>query len=164
MVRIILLAIVCFGFTCCQDKKPELVSNDTSTYEISTEKWPKKSEVNAKAQDVLKDWTEYNAFEVSFDALYNVANRDDLKLTIEDVIEKQNALETSKYPEKFDIPQVKSRQKVFKTYMLKVKGDIFYRKDPRKSVVEMINAYSAFREQFNVVVNNTLNTDLILEE
>lgn len=164
MIRFILLAIVCITFTCCQDKKPELISNDSSAYEISTEKWPKKSDVNAKAQDILKDWEEYNAFEASFDALYNVANRDDLELTIEDLIEKQNALEISKYPEKFDQPQVKSRQKIFKTYMLKVKGDIFYRTDPQESVVEMIDAYSAFRDQFNVTVNNTLNTDLILEE
>ena len=164
MIRIILLSILCIAFASCQDKKPELISNDISAYEISTEKWPEKSSVNAKAQDILTDWTEFNAFETSFDALYNVANRDDLKLTIEDLIEKQNALETSNYPATFDIEQVKSRQKIFKTYMLKVKGDIFYRTDPQKSVVEMINAYSAFRDQFNVTVNNTLNTDLILEE
>jgi hypothetical protein len=28
----------------------------------------------------------------------------------------------------------------------------------------MIKAYNAFRNQFNVVVNNTLDTNLILEE
>ncbi len=164
MLRFILLLLICIGFASCQEKKAELVNSDTSAYEISTKKWPKKLAVSAKAQDILKDWVEYNAFETSFDALYNVANRDDLKLTIEDLIEKQNALEASEYPEAFDKPQVKSRQKVFKTYILKVKGDIFYRIDPQESVVEMINAYSAFRNQFNVVVNNTLDTDLILEE
>lgn len=158
------MTILTIGFTSCKDKKPELVSNDTSSYEISTEKWPKKLAVNTKAQDVLKGWTEFNAFEISFDAIYNVANRDDLSLSIEDLIEKQSALEASEYPETFDKPQVKSRQKVFKTYILKVKGDIFYRIDPQESVVEMINAYNAFRNQFNVVVNNTLDTDLILEE
>lgn len=121
-------------------------------------------EINAKAQDILKEWVEYSAFETSFDALYNVANRDDLSLTIEDLIEKQNILEASEYPATFDKPQVKSRQKVFKTYLLKVKGDIFYRTNPQESVVEMIEAYNAFRNQFNVVVNNTLDTDLILEE
>lgn len=164
MVRFILLILICISFTSCQEKKAELVSSDTSAYELSTEKWPNKLPVDAKAQDILKNWAEYNAFETSFDALYNVANRDDLSLTIEDLIEKQNDLETSKYPETFDKPQVKSRQKVFKTYMLKVKGDIFYRLDPQESVVEMMKAYNAFRNQFNVVVNNTLNTDLILEE
>jgi hypothetical protein len=164
MIRFILLAILCIGFASCQEKKAELVSSDTSAYELSTEKWPKKSDVNAKAQEILKNWTEYNAFETSFDALYNVANRDDLSLTIEDLIEKQNVLETSTYPEDFDKPQLKSRQKIFKTYILKVKGDIFYRIDPQESVVEMIKAYNAFRNQFNVVVNNTLDTNLILEE
>ncbi len=164
MVRFILLGIICIGFASCKEKKPNLVSNDTSSYEISTKKWPKRLDVNTEAQDILKDWVEYNAFETSFNALYNVANRDDLSLTIEDLIEKQNALETSKYPETFDKPQVKSRQKVFKTYMLKVKGDIFYRIDPQESVVEMIDAYNGFRNQFNVVVNNTLDIDLILEE
>ncbi len=164
MARFFILAVIYIGFVSCKDKKPELVSNDTSSYEISTEKWPKKSDVNTKAQDILKDWTEFNAFEISFDAIYNVANRDDLSLSIEDLIDKQNALEASEYPETFDKPQVKSRQKVFKTYILKVKGDMFYRIDPQESVVEMINAYNAFRNQFNVVVSNTLDTDLILEE
>ncbi len=164
MIRFILLLLICIGFLSCQEKKAQLVSNDGSTYELSTENWPKKSDVNAKAQEILKDWVEFNAFETTFDALYNVANRDDLKLTIEDLIEKQTALETSKYPKAFDIPQVKSRQKIFKTYILKVKGAIFYRTGPQESVIEMINAYNSFRNQFNVVVNNTLDTDLILEE
>jgi hypothetical protein len=164
MARFFLLALICIGCTSCKETKPDLVSNNISAYELSTEKWPTKSDVNAKAQEVLKDWPEFNAFETSFDALYNVANRDDLGLTIEDLIEKQKALEASEYPETFDRPQVKSRQKVFKTYLLKVKGDLFYRTDPRESVVQMIKAYNAFRNQFNVVVNNTLDTDLILEE
>ncbi|KKN08309.1 hypothetical protein LCGC14_1057980 [marine sediment metagenome] len=150
--------------TSCQDNKPQLVSSNSSTYEIATGEWPKKLDINAKAQDILNEWDEYMAFETSFDALYNVANRDDLELTVEDLIEKQNTLETSEYPETFNKEQIKSRQKVFKTYILKVKGDIYYRTDPKKSVVEMIKAYNAFRDQFNVTVNNTFNTDLILEE
>ncbi len=164
MLRFIFLPLICISFTSCQEKKADLLHSDTSAYDISTEKWPKKLDVNAKALDILKDWAEYTAFETSFDALYNVSNRDDLMLTIEDLIEKQNTLATSEYPEAFDKPQVKSREKVFKTYMLKVKGDIFYRIDPQDSVVEMIKAYNAFRNQFNVVVNHTLDTDLISEE
>lgn len=164
MAKYILLALIGLSLASCREKKANLVSNDISSYELSTENWPKKSNVNAKAQDILKDWAEYNALETSFDALYTIANRDDLNLTIEDLVEKQNAVETSEYPETFDRPQVKSRQKVFKTFMLKVKGSLYYRTDPEESVVEMIKAYNAFRDQFNVIVNNTLDTDLILEE
>ena len=113
---------------------------------------------------ILKDWSEFDAVETSFDALYNVENREDLKLVIEDLIEKQKLLEASEYPEIFDKPQIKSRQKVFKTYFLRVKGNLEYRLDPQEPVLEMINAYNAVRNQFNVSLNNTLDTKLILGE
>ncbi|MGB7395852.1 MAG: hypothetical protein WA913_15815 [Pricia sp.] len=164
MAKFILLFIMVLGFFSCQDKKPELESDGTSSYEISTENWPKKSDINAKAQSVIENWTEYDALEASFDAMYTVANRDDLSLIIDDIIEKQKALETSEYPVRLDKPEIKSRQKVFKTYMLKVKGDLFYRLDPRESVIQMIDAYNALRNRFNVIVNNTLDTRLLLEE
>lgn len=147
----------------CKEQKQELVVEDASAHEISSEKWPKKLPLKPEAQAILDDWIEFASFETSFDALHTVANREDLSLVIENMITKQNQLEESTYPKEFNIPQVKSRQKVFKTYMLKVKGDLFYRTDPQESILQMMEAYNAFRNQFNVVVNNTLDTDLILD-
>ncbi len=149
--------------SCRQNNRVKKVS-EYITFEISTEKWPKKSNIDPKAMLILKDWPEYNEMETSFDDLYGIENREDLKLIIEDLIEKQKLLESSDYPEIFDKPQIKSRQKVFKTYFLKVKGDLEYRLDPKEPVLEMINAYNALRNQFNVVINNTLDTKLILGE
>jgi len=164
MARLLPLGLVFLVFLSCKDEKSEVVVNDTSGYEIITEKWPEKLVINASAQTILNDWLEYNGLENSFDAIYTVENREDLSLTIENLIEKQNVLAKSTYPEKFDTPQVKSRQKVFKTYTLKVKGDLIYRTDPQESILQMLEAYNAFRNQFNVIVNNTLDTKLILEE
>ncbi len=132
--------------------------------ELSTEKWPKKSSIDSKANAILKQWPEFSGMDISFDAIYNASNREDLSLTIENIIEEQKAVESSVYPEEFDKPQIKSRQKVFKTYVLKVKGDLIYHLDPHESVLEMINAYNTLRKQFNVLVNNTLDTKLILDE
>ena len=150
-------------FISCRQDKAKATSED-ATFEISTKKWPKKSTIDSKAMLILKDWSEFDAVETSFDALYNVENREDLKLVIEDLIEKQKLLEASEYPEIFDKPQIKSRQKVFKTYFLRVKGNLEYRLDPQEPVLEMINAYNAVRNQFNVSLNNTLDTKLILGE
>lgn len=164
MKRMLFFAFLILVFISCKDQKQIPVEDGSSEYELSTEKWPKKLPVNSNAQAILNDWKEFKAFETTFDALYNVENKDDLALAIDDLIEKQKDLVASTYPDKFDIPQIRSRQKIFKTYMLKIKGDLFYRLDPQESILQMFEAYNAFRNQFNVVVNNTLDTNLILEE
>ncbi len=114
--------------------------------------------------DILKSWPEFNALETSFDALYSIENKEDLKLVIEDLIEKQNLLADSKYPEFFDISQVRSRQKVFKTYVLKAKDYLEFQQDPQEPTLEMIDAYNIFRDHFNIIINSTLDTKLILED
>ena len=163
MKRIFFFSLMLVLTVACKEQKQELVVEDVIAQELSSEKWAKKLPIKPKAQAILDDWIEFASFETSFDALHTVANIEDLRLVIDEMITKQNQLEESTYPKEFNIPQVKSRQKVFKTYMLKVKGDLFYRIDPEESIVQMMEAYNAFRNQFNVVVNNTLDTDLILD-
>ncbi len=155
--------ILLLFFSCKQNNRPLDVEDTTNTI-IATENWPKKTVIDTKATAILKDWPEFSAMETAFDALYTVENPEDLKLVIENLIENQKLLEASEYPESFDIPQIKSRQKVFKTYILKTKGNLEYRLDTEESVMEMITAYNALRNQFNVIVNNTLDTKLILED
>ncbi|NNE77639.1 MAG: hypothetical protein HKN31_11270, partial [Pricia sp.] len=130
MARLFVFGVFLLVCLSCKDQKAEVVANENFINEMSSEKWPKKAAVNAKAASILEEWEEYKALETSFDALYLVDNREDLSLTIENLIEAQKNLEGSEYPPELDIAQVKSRQKVFKTYILKVKGDLIYRIDP----------------------------------
>lgn len=139
-------------------------ADETAIADIQTENWPKKSAINTKAMTIINNWPEFLTMEASFDALYKVENEEDLKLVIENLIENQKLLEASKYPEEFGLPQIKSRQKVFKTYVLKTKGNLEYSQEVQEVVLEMIAAYNALRNQFNVIVNNTLDTQLILED
>jgi hypothetical protein len=83
---------------------------------------------------------------------------------LDDLVEKQKALEDSEYPPAFDLPQVRSRQRVMKTFILKTRAAVEYRVDATDPAVEMIEAYNAMRNQFNVIVNNTFDTKLILDE
>ena len=124
----------------------------------------KKTKVNAKATSILAAWPEYTAFDTSFETLYDVAVIEDVTFALEDLIEKQKLLAKSSYPEEYNIPQIKSRQKIVLTYMLKLKADLEYRSDIEKSVLQLITANNAMRTQFNVVVNNPLNNDLILQD
>lgn len=148
----------------CKGDKDRAGIEATSSFEIFTEDWPKKTVLNPKTSEIIKNWKEFNALQVALDAMYNVANTEDLSLVLEDLIEKQKALEESKYPEPFDKPQIKSRQKVFHTFILKTKGDLVYRIDSKNSVLEMIEAYNTMRVQMNLITNNTLDLNTLLEE
>jgi hypothetical protein len=164
MGKTFVVGVVLLLFFSCKGDRAKDVVQDTSAFDISTEKWPKKSKVNTKASMVLKNWPEFNALETSFDALYTVAYTEDLSLVLEDLIEKQKLLADSEYPEEFDKAQIRSRQKVFQTFILKTKNDLEYRIDVQQSVLEMINAHNALLNQFNVIVNNTLDIKTLLDE
>lgn len=150
-------------FSCKNEQKQENVVEDASR-EIATQKWFKKTQVNSKAASILATWPEYNAFDTSFETLYDVSVIEDVTFVLEDLIEKQKLLSKSNYPEEYNIPQIKSRQKVVLTYMLKLKADLEYRLDIEESVLQLIEANNAMRTQFNVVVNNPLDNELILED
>ncbi|MFK7814237.1 MAG: hypothetical protein AB8B59_17195 [Maribacter sp.] len=148
----------------CKGEKDQAIATETSSFEIRTEKWPKKTVPNSKTKELIKDWKEFNELQIGFDALYNIGNTEDLSLVLEDLIEKQKALQESDYPETFDKPQIKSRQKVFHTFILKTKGDLIYRVNSEKSVLEMIKAHNTMLTQMNSITGNTLDLKTILEE
>jgi len=164
MNKFVFLGVYLLLFNACKDAKVEAEAVNDSDFAIATAGWPKKTNINAQATEVIAAWPEFNAMDASFDALYTVANREDLILVIENIIEAQKNLEGSFYPVIFDKAQVRSRQKVFKTYILKTKGNLEYRLDTEEPIVQTIEAYNALRNQFNVIVNNTLDTKLILNE
>jgi len=164
MAKTFVLGIFLVLFLSCKGDKSQAIAEDSSSFEIQTEAWPKKAVPNSKTAEIIKDWEEFNAFQIGFDAIYNVGNTEDLSLVLEDLIEKQKALEESEYPETFNKPQIKSRQKVFHTYILKTKGDLIYRIDSQKSVLEMIAAHNSMLNQMNSITSNTLDLKSLLEE
>jgi len=164
MVKTFVLGIFLIVIVSCRDDKALAISDNDSLFEIVTEDWPKKAVANTKTTEVVKGWEEFNALQISLDAIYNIGNTEDLSLVLEDLLEKQKTLEESEYPETFDKPQIKSRQKVFHTFILKAKGDLIYRIDTKKSVVEMIEAHNDMLTQMNSITSNTLDLKTLLEE
>ena len=149
-------------FSCSQDKKEE-VKNDISVV-FQVEKLPKLLNIGQNARDILKDWPEYNALETSIKSLYNVKDNEGLSVVMDDIMEKQKLMEDSKFPDTFNTSQIKSRLKVFKTYILKVKANLGYGIETAVPLKEMVIAYNAMGDQFMVTVNNTLDTQQLLGE
>jgi len=163
MTKTILVGLILCGIIACKHEKGQIIEDDP-TFVISTDNWPKKSAVSSKSSAILNSWPEYKEFDGAINELYIVENTEDLSLVLEDLIEKQKALKESDYPAEFDKPQIKSRQKVVHTFVLKTKGNLEYRLDSQESIIELLNAYNALQNQFNVITNNTLDINTLLEE
>ncbi|WP_396632456.1 hypothetical protein [Maribacter sp. R86514] len=164
MSKIILFLSIVVLAVSCKDAAQDKSSIREIRWEETTDSLPQKSRVDAKAKTILNDWLEYNALDKSFDKIYTSENIEDFQFLVDELIENQKKMEEGTYPEKFNIPQVKGRQKLFKTYILKTKGDLEYQQNPRESILQMITAFNDLRNQFNVVVNNTLPDELIKNE
>jgi len=158
----VLLTVLAVLFSCKKDQKQNEIGANV-IQEFNMEKWPKKTVANAQASKILDGWTEYVDFQASFDRLFRIENSEDLALLIEDLIEKQKNLAESEYPTEFDKPHIKSRQVALKTFILKTKGSLEYRLDLQEPLIEMIDSFNALNNQFNVIVNNTFDAELILE-
>ena len=164
MKKLVVLMLIILGFLSCGDKKAEEVKEDNSMALVDLKKLPKKVNPSEGATLILRDWTEYNAINSAMNAIYNTDTKEDLTVIVEDLIEKQKLLETSVYPEVFNRADIKSRQKVFKTYVLKIKSNMEYDINPRAAVIEMVKAYNAFNNQFSVVISSTLDSELLFDE
>ncbi|MCM4167522.1 hypothetical protein KCTC52924_00979 [Arenibacter antarcticus] len=164
MGKILFYGVVFFMVLSCKQETGKEVDLDTQETFFSVDSLPKPVAVNVKAVEILKDWQAFKDMETAFESLYRVANREDLTLVIEDLIEKQKLLENSEYPAVFNKSQIKSRQKVFQTFILKTKRDLQYFVNAKESTLEMIAAYNAYRNQFNVLMNSELDLNLIMNE
>ncbi|MDP2525891.1 hypothetical protein [Maribacter dokdonensis] len=160
---IFFLSLIILVASCKEEAKETTVVHE-SLWQSTKDSLPVKIGLDTKAHAILKDWLEYNALDKSFDKMYSSDYIEDFELVIDEIIENQKKLEESEYPEKFNIQQVKGRQKLFKTFVLKTKGDLEYRQNPTESMIQMIKAYNDLRNQFNVVVNNTLPEELLKNE
>lgn len=165
MRKLLVILLVFSVFTGCKktlDQSTESVN--TEGLEFNYQKMPEKAAINAGATKIVEGWEEFKAFNESIDVLYKATNNEDLALAIDDLIEKEKKLENGEYPELFNAFQIKSRQRVIRTYLYKVKASIMENQPTTEPTIQMLQAYNAMRRQFNVIVNSQLDKKLIMDE
>ncbi|MGD1947553.1 MAG: hypothetical protein ACFB0A_15130 [Croceivirga sp.] len=148
----------------CKEAPVERVETTQNTNSFSIQDYPKGIVLEPQVLDSTRSWSEFVAMEGSFDILKRATSTEDLKLAIDDLIEKEKALAKAKSPESFDKLQIKSRQQLFRTFLYKVKANLIDARPVNEGMTELINAYNAYKNQFNVISGSTLDAKLILDE
>ncbi|WP_228238056.1 hypothetical protein [Allomuricauda sp. M10] len=165
-MRKLLVALFIFSVVAGCKKTDEGTVDQSAKVDLTFDyqKLPTRATINLKATEILDGWEEFKAFDASFDVLYKATNTEDLALAVDDLIEKEKKLNEGNYPELFDTFQIKSRQRVIRTYLYMVKASILENQPTTEPSVDMIKAYNAMRKQFNTIVNSQLDKKLILDE
>ncbi|MCB0371778.1 MAG: hypothetical protein KDD31_02080 [Muricauda sp.] len=161
---LVILFVIPMVWGCKKAQEPVADTAALDELEFNYKKMPSKAPINPEATAIIEGWEEFKAFNTSMDVLYKATNNEDLALAIDDLIEKEKSLEEGNYPELFNTFQIKSRQRVVRTYMYKVKASIMENQPTTEPTVQMLEAYNAMRKQFNVIVNSQLDKNLILDE
>ncbi|MEO0573778.1 MAG: hypothetical protein AAF039_18915 [Bacteroidota bacterium] len=156
--------VIMVALLSCRETSNELVQTSQEPNAFSIQDYPKLIEMGPDVLDVVSAWPEFMAMENSLEVLKRASNTEDLKLAIDDLIDKEKALGEGDYPEAFDKLQIKSRQQLLRTFLYKVKSNLLDNRDINEGMEELITAYNAFKNQFNVISGNTLDTKLILNE
>ncbi len=160
MTKFAICALSVLALLGCRSPGPEEAEGAGSIIEAEISTLPELVRVDPRAREVLDAWPQYMALEKRLPALAGVKSREEMELLLEELNQICQQLEENAFPEPFEKPSVRSRQKVLRTYLKKLEAANYYRLDYQEPVSELMEAYNALRQQFNVIVNNTLTPDL----
>ena len=165
MRRILVLMMGIALFFGCGDGEPQTEDQTLDQGRLFTfQGTPNVINLKANAITLIKNWKEFSELERGFDVMFQATANEDLVLAIDDLLEREKVLGESEYPEEFNTMKIRSRQKVLRTFMLKVKAGLAYNRDVTEGLKQMLTAYNALREQMNTITNNQFNTEFILNE
>ncbi len=163
MQKLLIISLLFCVCVACKKQAPVEEAQIAVVEDFSFKNMPNTIALTDKATEKLQSWKAYHSFEKSFDVFKRARNTEDLKLAITDLIDKETELAKSDYPEVYNVSQIKSRQLIMKTFLLKIKGHLDNQQEVKEPVKELLLARNAIRNQFNRILKDTLDTKSILE-
>ncbi|TNF74008.1 MAG: hypothetical protein EP302_03310 [Bacteroidetes bacterium] len=164
MSKISVFLIVFLVFSGCNSRVEETSETSESVTGTDVQEFPEVARIDAGAREILDAWAEYRSLEDRMAVLREAENEEEMKLLLEELNQICTQLEESTFPVTFEQPSVQSRLKVIRTYLGKLEAALYYRLDHDEPLRELMESYNALREQFNVIVRNTLSPDLFEDE
>ncbi len=149
-LRIKALSVVFAAFLLngCGDAETQETSEEQETQVVELA-LPQPVNLRPRVTTMLDGWTEYKDWATRMDELLKTEDGGEVLLLAEELLELSQALETSEFPSDADKPSIRSRIRVVRTFLLKLKEDFHYQLNYRDSQLLTAEAYNALREQFN---------------
>jgi hypothetical protein len=137
------------GVLSCGEKQVEKQEATGVSISLDYSDLPDFRPLSIKADSIVKEWPAFDALDQRMAALKLVVSLPDLKMLISELIEKEGAILKDGYPKDFNTPEVKSRQRLLRTYLLKTQALIDQSQDPKAATLETIEAFNSLKDQLN---------------
>ena len=144
---VIFLALM--GLFSCGEKQVDKQEEMGTNLSLDYSDLPEFSPLSVTSDSIVNEWPSFDALDQRMGALKSVISLPDLKMLVAELIEKEGAILKDGYPEDFNTPEVKSRQRLLRTYLLKTQALMNQSQDPKAATLETIAAYNALKEQLN---------------
>jgi hypothetical protein len=144
-------------FFACGKKQEIDTVNKSAVSVLNYTDLPSFIPLTASADSVLLAWPNFKAFEERIKALPLVVSVPDLKMLVQELIEKDQIILNEVYPEALNFPEIKSRQRVITTFLLKTRAEILLSQDPKLATQELVQSFNALRDQINLLTSPKLN-------
>lgn len=164
MTKIVILGMSLILAVSCKSPDQKESLEATSVIEAEIQALPELVPLDPRAREILNTWPQYASLENRLSALPEVKNREEMELLLEELNQICKQVEDNAFPAPFEKPSVRSRIKVLRTYLGKLEAANYYLLDYQEPVSELMDAYNAIRQQFNVIVNNSLTPDVFENE
>ena len=160
MTKIVILGMFLILTVSCKSPDQKDGQDEPSMIEAEIQALPELVPLDPRAKEIVSTWSQYTALENRLSALPDVKNREEMELLLEELNQICQQVEENAFPAPFEKPSVRSRIKVLRTYLGKLESANYYRLDYQEPISELMDAINATRQQFNVIVNNTLTPDV----
>lgn len=150
--------------TACRQEAPEAANQSLPTAGQDSVPLPPTLALSVQVRTGIEGWAALANLQQRMEAVYRTQEKEELELLLEELVVACRELETSEFPPPFDRPSVKSRLKVYRTFLQKTQADLHYRISPRQSLAQAIEAYNAFRAQLNRVASDNLDPTIFDHE
>jgi hypothetical protein len=164
MTKFVIYVLGVLTLLSCRSHGPDEPEGSGSVIEEEIKALPELVSVDPRAREILDQWPHYMSLEKRLPALAEVKSREEMELLLEELNQICQQIEDNAFPEPFERPSVRSRQKLLRTYLKKLEAANYYRLDYQEPVSELMDAYNAMRQQFNIIVGNTLTPDLFEDD
>ncbi|NER12969.1 hypothetical protein GWK08_05930 [Leptobacterium flavescens] len=156
------LMVLLLMVACTKEVKNDTPEEVTEEVQEFNGQLPTLAKVPSKLKTELDKWAAFKAFETEISRLPQT-EADQLTFLLDELINKEKELADSDFPPKFDLPAVKSRLMVVKTFVLQTKAVVEEKGDINMQYAKMITAYNSLVKQLSEAMEENIVEEFLEE-